>query len=435
MPGPGARMAARTGRPPRPAPVFWLRLTRPAARLRLPAWLPLPRPTARLRLTLLYSSLFVVSGAGLLAITYLLMGGGRELTFGVSGGLPPAGLSGPAGTAHLQVRTLHHGHGLSPQQALLWSGVALAIMAVASVVLGWIIAGRVLRPVRTMSAAARRISAGNLHERLAVAGPDDEFTELGQTFDDLLGRLEAAFESQRHFVANASHELRTPVTVERAILQVALANPDATTDTLRSACAQALASGEQQERLIEALLTLASSERGLDRWEAFDLAAVTEEVLAARRPAADRCGVRIQARLTPAPALGDPSLAESLVANLVDNALRYNSAGGWVQVLAGGGPLGATFTVANSGPLVPAEEVTRLFRPFQRLERGRTRHAAGHGLGLAIVQAIANAHGAYIDARPIASGGLEISVFFVAAAHSGARRNGSAEALQRHWMG
>jgi signal transduction histidine kinase len=376
-----------------------------------------------------------MSGAGLLAITYLLMGGGRELMFGVSGEPSPAGRDGPIGTGHLQVSSLHQGRGLSPQQALLWSGVALAIMAVASVVLGWIMAGRVLRPVRTMSAAARRISAGNLHERLAVAGPDDEFTELGQTFDDLLGRLEAAFESQRHFVANASHELRTPVTVERAILQVALANPGATAETLRSACEQALASGEQQERLIEALLTLASSERGLGRWEAFDLAAVTGEVLTARRQVADRGGVRIQARLTPAPALGDPSLAQSLVANLVDNALRYNSAGGWVQVLTGNGPRGATITVANSGPAVPAEEVARLFRPFQRLQRGRTQHAAGHGLGLAIVQAIANAHGARIDARPIAGGGLGISVFFVGTAHAGARRSGSAEALQRHYTG
>jgi signal transduction histidine kinase len=389
--------------------------------MRLPGWLPLPRPTARLRLTLLYSSLFVISGAGLLAVTYVLIGGGRELMFGVPGGAPPGG---PAGTGRPRVGTLHQADGLSPQQALMWSAVALAIMAVASVLLGWIVAGRVLRPVRTMSAAARRISAGNLHERLAVAGPDDEFTELGQTFDDLLGRLEAAFESQRHFVANASHELRTPVTVERAILQVALANPDATTDTLRSACERALASGEQQERLIEALLTLASSERGLDRWEAFDLAAVTEEVLNARRQVADRCGVRVQARLTPAPALGDPSLARSLVANLVDNALRYNSAGGWAEVLTGSGPRGATITVANSGPPVPAEEVARLFRPFQRLQRGRTRHTAGHGLGLAIVQAIANAHGAHIDARPIAAGGLEISVFFIAMARPGSHSRG-----------
>jgi signal transduction histidine kinase len=396
------------------------RLPRPAARFGL------PRPTARLRLTLFYSVMFLASGAGLLAITYALMGGSGGLGLTDSrGGPSPSG--GPAGPA--EVGTLHQAPGLSPQQALVRSGIALAIMATASVVLGWVVAGRVLRPVRTMSAAARRISAGNLHERLAVAGPDDEFTELGDTLDDLLGRLEAAFESQRHFVANASHELRTPVTVERAVLQVALADPDATADTLRSACEQALASGEQQERLIEALFTLASSERGLDRREPFDLAAVTREVLTARRQEADRGGVRIQGQLSPAPALGDPSLAESLVANLVDNALRYNSPGGWVEVLASNGPDGATITVRNSGPRVPAEELARLFRPFQRLERSRTRHAAGHGLGLAIVRAIATAHDAHIDARPRAAGGLDVSVHFAPAAQPAARRNGSAVAL------
>jgi signal transduction histidine kinase len=389
-------------------------------------WLRLPRPTARLRLTLFYSTMFLASGAGLLVLTYALMGGSGALGFTDSRGgpSPPGGQAGPA-----QVGSLHQAPGLSPQQALAQAGIALAIMAAASVVLGWIVAGRMLRPVRTMSAAARRISAGNLHERLAVAGPDDEFTELGDTLDDLLGRLEAAFDSQRHFVANASHELRTPVTVERAVLQVALADPDATADTLRSACEQALASGEQQERLIDALFTLASSERGLDRREPFDLAAVTREVLAARRQEADRKGVRIQAQLSPAPALGDPSLAESLVANLVDNALRYNTAGGWAEVQASDGPGGAIITVRNSGPHVPAEELARLFRPFQRLDRSRTRHAAGHGLGLAIVQAIATAHDAHIDASPRAAGGLDVSAHFPPAAQPAAHRNGSAVAL------
>lgn len=400
MPGPSAR-------PRGPAQV---RLARLAARSRLPAWLRLPRATARLRLTLFYSVMFIASGAGLLAITYTLMGGssGLRLSNGHGGPAAPGRTGGPAQVS----AALYQAPGLSPQQALVRAGIALAIMAVTSIVLGWIVAGRVLRPVRTMSAAARRISAGNLNERLALTGPDDEFAELGGTLNDLLGRLEAAFESQRNFVANASHEMRTPVTVERAILQVALADPDATADTLRSACEQVLTSGEQQERLIESLLTLASSQRGLDRRESFDLAALTEKVLTARRQAADRNGVRIDARLASAPALGDPGLAECLVANLVDNAVRYNSAGGWVEVLAGDGPRGATITVRNSGPRVPAEEVARLFRPFQRLERGRTRHATGHGLGLAIVSAIATAHGADLKARSRPAGGLDIEVHF-----------------------
>jgi signal transduction histidine kinase len=287
----------------------------------------------------------------------------------------------------------------------------------------------VLRPVRTISATARRISAGNLHERLAPTGPDDEFKELGETLDDLLGRLEAAFESQRHFVANASHELRTPVTVERALLEVALADPGATADTLRSACEQALASGEHQERLLEALLTLATSERGLERWERFDLAAVTGNVLRSRRQEANRRGLGLHAQLSPAPALGDPELAESLVANLVDNALRYNTERGWVEVVTLDGHHGATITVRNPGPIVPTEAVARLFRPFQRLERNRTRHTAGHGLGLAIVRAIVTAHGGHIDARPRTSGGIDISVSFAPPAHPSACRNESAETL------
>lgn len=381
--------------------------------------LPLPRPTARLRLTLFYSALFIASGAGLLAITYVLMGGSHGLGLTAShGGHPMSGL--PAGNA--EVRTVHQGPGMSPQQALLRAGGAFAIMAAVSLVLGWIVAGRVLRPVRTMSAAARRITAGNLNERLAQTGPDDEFTELGATFNGLLGRLEAAFESQRRFVANASHELRTPVTVERALLEVALADPDATADTLRKACEQALASGEQQERLIEALLTLASSEQGLAQREQFDLAEVTGNVLRSRLPEADRRALTLHTQLRAAPALGDPELAESLVANLVDNAMRYNSQPGWIEVVTCDGSQGATIIVRNSGPLIPAEAVARLFRPFQRLDRDRTRHTGGHGLGLAIVQAIAAAHRADLQARPRQAGGLDVEVHFHTAM---AGRNGS----------
>ena len=392
MPGPQVRHR----------PVARLRLLRPTVPARL------LRPTARLRLTLFYSGMFIASGGGLLAITYELMGGHPALFSGYTGGPGPRSGLPASGTASLE-----HAHGLTPLQAMLAAGIALAIMAVVSVVLGWLVAGRVLRPVRTISATARRISAGNLHERVAVSGPDDEFKELGDTLDGLLGRLEAAFEFQRHFVANASHELRTPVTVERALLEVALADPDATAGTLRLACEQALASGEQQERLIESLLTLASSEQGLARMEWFDLSEVAGNVLRSRGQEADRRGLELRAVASPAPALGDRDLAESLVANLVDNALRYNREGGWVEVETGSGPRGATIVVRNSGPLVPAEAVARLFQPFQRLDRDRTGHSGGHGLGLAIVQAIVRAHGAHLGARSRPGGCLDVEVCFV----------------------
>jgi signal transduction histidine kinase len=390
----------------------------------MPVWLRRPRPTARLRLTLLHSGIFIASGAALLAITYELLGGGPALFSNAYG--PARGEQSLGGSP--QTNSLHRGPGLTPQQALLGAGIALAIMAVASVVLGWLWAGRVLRPVRTISATARRISAGNLHERIAVRAPDDEFKELGDTLDGLLGRLEAAFEFQRHFVANASHELRTPVTVERALLEVALADPDATAGTLRLACEQALASGEQQERLIESLLTLASSEQGLARMEWFDLAEVTGNVLRSRGQEAGRRGLELRALSSPAPAVGDRDLTESLVANLVDNALRYNCERGWVEVETYSGPRGATIVVRNSGPVVPAEAVGRLFRPFQRLDRDRTGPAGGHGLGLAIVQAIVKAHGAHLGARPRPGGGLEVEVCFVTPVRRAASRTGVAAA-------
>ena len=252
---------------------------------------------------------------------------------------------------------------------------------------GWLIAGRLLRPLRTITATARDISASNLNRRLALDGRDDEFAELGETLDDLFGRLEASFESQRHFVANASHELRTPLTAERTLLQVALADPDATAQTLRSACEQVLALGDQQERLIEALLTLATSERGIEQWEPFDLAAVAWHVVTIRREEAERRGVHIETRLAAAPATGDPSLAESLVANLVDNAIRHNSSDGTAEISTAAAGGQATIRVRNTGAVIPPEQLDRLFQPFRpgrrrahpahRRARARPGHRAG----------------------------------------------------------
>jgi signal transduction histidine kinase len=266
--------------------------------------------------------------------------------------------------------------------------------------------------LRTITAAARDISASDLHQRLGLEGPDDEFKELGRTLDGLFGRLEASFESQRHFVANAAHELRTPLTAERTLLQVALADPDPTVGALRATCQEVLALGDRQERLIDALLTLASSEREIERWEPFDLADIAGKAISDYRQSAERRTIRIVATLAAAPATGDPSLAASMIGNLVDNAIRYNRDGGNVEISTGAADGRSSVTVHNSGAVIPADEVDRLFLPFQRLGADRTSQASGHGLGLAIVRAIASLHGAVLAADARAEGGLAIVVSF-----------------------
>jgi signal transduction histidine kinase len=290
--------------------------------------------------------------------------------------------------------------------------IVAAIVAVLAVGVGWLIAGRVLRPLRTITAAARGISAGNLSQRLAVAGPEGEFRQLGDTLDGLFGRLEASFQAQRHFVANASHELRTPLTAEKTVLQVALADPDATSASLRAACEKALRWNEQQERLIDGLLTLASSERGIERWEPFDLADLAGKAILDQRQDSERRDIRIDTALSAARATGDPALAESLLANLIGNAIRHNLDGGRVEITTATTDGRAVVTVTNTGPLVPADEVDRLFQPFRRLGPQRLREPSGHGLGLAIVGAVVSVHGAELTASARPEGGLVISVSF-----------------------
>jgi signal transduction histidine kinase len=296
-------------------------------------------------------------------------------------------------------------------QLLTQSGIALAITSVISVGLGWLVAGRVLRPLRTITAAARRVSASSLDQRLALDGPDDELKELGDTFDALLSRLGAAFGAQRQFVANASHELRTPLARQRTVLEVALADPQATVDSLGAACRRVLAAGDQQERLIEALLTLARSQRGLDRREPVELSTVAGATLRSRLAEARHRGLAVSAELRAGPVLGDARLAERLVANLLDNALRHNTPGGWIRVTTGTWAGHAVLTVANTGPVIAPAEAGRLFEPFTRLGADRTSRD-GLGLGLSIVRAIADAHHARLRARSRRAGGLEIQVRF-----------------------
>ncbi len=365
------------------------------------------RPTLRSKLTWLYAALFLASGLLLL----LIINAGVRSTGSVEVvGHPDHPIPEPPAIARIDPLITQHETDL--RHLATFSAIALLIMLVLSFAVGRFTANRALRPLREITATARDISATNLHARLNVDGPRDEITELGSTLDDLFSRLEASFESQRHFVANASHELRTPLTAERTLLQVALADPDASAESLRSTCEAVLALGDHQERLIDALLTLATSERGIERRETFDLEDIAEPAVASRSSLATERGVQVEASLHAAPVRGDRSLVESLIANLLDNSLRHNVVGGRVELststVAGRG----TFAIRNTGPVVPPDEVDRLFQPFQRLGGERVDQGDGNGLGLAIVSAIADVHGATLVSRARPDGGLDIEVAF-----------------------
>ncbi len=289
---------------------------------------------------------------------------------------------------------------------LLELGIALAITALIAIGLGWVVAGRALRPLREITAAAQEISATSLHRRLGLSGPDDELRRLGNTFDRLLERLDRAFSAQRQFAANVSHELRTPLTYERTLIEVALADPNADAHQLRAVCEQLLRSGEQQQRLIDALLDLSRGQRGIEAREPIDLAELVGRVMTGIHAK----GLRVEASLQPASATGEPRLVEPLVANLIANAVVHNVNDGWIEVSTETREGRATLSVKNSGPLVDVADVDRLFEPFERIAGARTTGGEGVGLGLSIVKAIAEAHDATITAHPIPEGGLAITV-------------------------
>jgi signal transduction histidine kinase len=397
------------------------------------AWLSrLPRHTLRFRITVLYGVLTLAASAGLLAITYALTSDNTSIviTNGSGGSVKPTASAGTSG-----VHEILHGTPTDAQlrlarqfafqiaqrerdlhELLIGSGIALAIMVAIAVILGWVVAGRVLRPLRTMKAATDRITERNLHERLALPGPGDEVKDLADTIDGLLARLQAAFDAQQRFVASASHELRTPLTLNRALLEVALADPTAGEGDLRSTCEELLAAGEQQERLVEALLTLATTEHGLNRMEEFDLADTCRRALVAHCGQAERRGLHLDIDLGHAIVSGDEDLAERLAANLVDNAIRYNIPGGSVRVRTETEWGNAVLSVTNTGLRVPPDLVGQLFEPFRRLTDDRTSHPDGHGLGLSIVRSIATAHGADLDVQLPPGGGLAVRVLFHARA-------------------
>jgi signal transduction histidine kinase len=421
----------------------------------------LPYRTVRMRLTLLYGGLFLLSGAALMAIAYALLvnagfvfslqnDGGPGVLAGqptnVSVREPPGGFPNPGSTTHPSAQTMAHWRGVAQcmrqrgiswfpdpttsvpsrlagtgtvsdrdgaillipssrvmqsgaaysraatacgfatdsdvtaqdnrrrtqvrQELVIQSGIALAAMSLLSLGLGWLMAGRVLQP------------------------------------------LEDSYQAQRQFVANASHELRGPLTRQRAMIEVALASPDADFTSLRKAHERVLASEQQLEQLIDALLALTRGQAGLERREQLDLATLTSQATLARESQLAGLGLDLHATLDPAPTAGDPRLLERLIANLIDNAIRHNTPGGHVEITTGARDRHAFLSIANSGPTVPPEQIERLFQPFQRLGDTRTRHNQGHGLGLSIVQAIAHAHRAELTTHARPQGGLVIEVSF-----------------------
>jgi signal transduction histidine kinase len=295
---------------------------------------------------------------------------------------------------------------------------------------GWLLAGRVLAPLKRISGTARRVTEERLGERIPVAGPQDELRELGETLNSMLDRLALSFDAQRRFVANASHELRSPLTVIRSEAEVALANPEPDLDEMRAMAESVVHASRRTEALLASLLILARSQRGLLRSEPVDLAAVVEGVAeAADRAAADE-RVRLRAQLEPATVEGDAALLERLAANLVENAVRYNRPGGFVDVSTREGIASAELRVENSGPPVDRLAAARLAEPFERLQREAD--ARGAGLGLSIVRAVSEAHGGSLLIEPREEGGLVVSVRLSRGARGGAaRRNGSASSRDR----
>ncbi|MGD0197917.1 MAG: HAMP domain-containing sensor histidine kinase [Solirubrobacteraceae bacterium] len=377
--------------------------------------------TVRARLTLLYIGLFAVCGAVVVAVSYILV---AQLGAPVLGARPSSRSGIPASigalcrseqpSAHpnkllmaqciFQLLGAQHQRDLTLSHLLQYSLITLAGVSALAAILGWIIAGRALRPVHLITAAARAASERSLSARVAPRGPRDELRELAETFDQMLDRLQAAFEGQQRFIANASHELRTPLAVMRASIDVVLDNPDSTPDDLRGMAADIRAEVDHAERLISALLILARNERGLTVHEEVDLAAVTEDLI----DSTDLGDLRVHATLEPAVLSGDPVLAERLIANLLDNAVRYNRAAGdiWISTRTAAGD--SELTIANTGPHVTAADAERIFQPFQRLN-DRTSHD-GFGLGLTIVSSIAAIHGGTATAQPRDDGGLSVTV-------------------------
>ena len=363
-----------------------------------------PRPTVRWRLTLLYSVLFLICGAGLLSITYWLFA-----NFAIS---PPKPGPGSPASAVKVATALAHQRSIGLHRLKVWSGIALAIMFVVSGALGWIVAGRVLAPLRTITATTERISETNLHERLAMAGPRDELRLLADTIDRVLERLEAAFDAERRFVANASHELRTPLAMMRTTLDVAIAKPGGVPAQTRQLDAELRVDLNHAERLLESFLTLARAQNGQpDERAQVRLGPLISAALTARTDQIADKGLTVATHLAAVESTGSPTLLQRMIENVIENAVRHNQPGGSIELTLA--PLDgqqARVVIDSSGPMLDERAVAQLAQPFKRLSEDRTGSQNGHGLGLSIVAAIVAAHEGRLDLRARAEGGLRVQI-------------------------
>jgi signal transduction histidine kinase len=395
----------------------------------------LPRPTIRLKLTLWYGGMFLLAGALLLTVTDVLVRQGfqpapgkvraivaqrlgipeHQLAPGSGPGVVfPGEQPGSLPYTHVGLGNLIHQiqqEQMSQQlrQLLTWSGVALGIMALLSLLFGWILAGRLLRPVHELTALAQRLSESTLHERIHLERPPDELKELADTFDGMLERLDRAFAGQRDFVANASHELRTPLTIIRTELDVAMRDPDLSREEMEGMAAAVRDALDRSEGLIDSLLLLARSEAPIEALPV-DLAMLVQEAVDRHAEAADERALGVELALQPAIALGDPKLLATMLDNLIDNAVRHNIDGGWFIVATAPDPDGARLTVTNSGPVLSEAEAARLFDRFFRADPSRSRRTGGSGLGLSIAKAVAEAHRGTVRATARPEGGLQVEI-------------------------
>lgn len=396
-----------------------------------PGWEPIPvespppwlRPTIRIRLTVLYGGMFLIAGVLLLWIIYLLaaqalhQGNAPLFTVNAGSSVSITSNSCPALIGEAQAgqfnstltQCMAHQRELALNTLLRRSLIALIGLTVVAFAFGYVMAGRVLSPLGRITRTARGVVSSDLKRRIELDGPDDELKELADTFDDMLDRLERSFDAQRRFVANASHELRTPLAINRTLLEVQLSDPEASAD-LQQLGKTLLATNERSEQLVEGLLLLARSDNEIVDRKPVDVAEAASQALDQTRSEAQAKGLELRSELGAAVVQGNGVLLERIALNLVQNAVRYNEAGGWVEVTTRTEAGQALLIVANTGPVVPAYEVDNLFEPFRRLRTERTGSDKGVGLGLSIARSVARAHGGFIAAEPREGGGLVMRV-------------------------